>query len=205
MENGDWENIFGFLSKLTIIIPLVIIVVVLLIKINQKNKAFFLPQDTKKVTPTLINMEASSGAKFNLTGPLTCHSNTSSASISAYIKNKNIFVKKDSEGKAENYLVTGDCFYHWDKDKFIGEKTCGLSSLLPFADLLTNLNLVSLDSLMKFFPQIEGDSTISSNEAYITNLVKSCQKQEVDDRIFIVPANVLFKNMVKLSPSAGTQ
>ncbi len=195
MENGGWENVFGFLSKLTIVIPLIVIAVVLLIKISGWNKA-------KTVAPTLIKKkEASSEAKFNLNGPLICYTNTSSASISAYIKNKNIFVKTDNKEKVENYLLAGDCFYHWSKEKFIGEKTCGFSSLLPFADLLTNLNLVSLDSLIKFIPQNEAVNIISSNEANITKLVKSCQKHEVDDKVFIVPADVLFKNTISLSPT----
>ena len=172
------DDFFYIFSKIVIVIPIFIIVAALFIKLNQKpnfssQKKISTPTlEVKKIPPT------KTPNPIDLKGPYICQFQDKEASLSAYIFDKKVFVKKETKDKIENYLLNNDCFYFWEKGKFTGEKVCGLSGYFNLLNLLPNfsqLNILSAANLNTYF--------------------NNCKKQPIKNQeIFNIPNNILFKN-----------
>lgn len=187
-ENKFLDEFFHYASKIILIIPIIIVIFALIIKFNEKkeegvNKSnqriLISPKISSKPT---INKKKSS---FNLKGPLVCQYSNKEASVSAFIKDKNIYAKIVKKNSQENFLVKGDCLYHWQEKQYTGEKICGIGQYLslvaslPFFDfssLFKNVN----DPLMK--------------ELNLNQLISSCEEKKVDGEIFQMPQEIIFKN-----------
>lgn len=201
-DQNQIEDFFHITSRLIIIFPLVIILLALVLKFGQKteNKGYkqVLPSSTIKYNkPNFIDIlkaNSSPSARLNLKGPFICQLNTSTSSLSAYIKNKKISGNLAEKGKVTHTLFTDDCLYLWQEGNYSGERICGLSSYVNLAETLLSMNLVDFGQILSRLNQFDSSlSALSKNDA--KSFINSCKKEEiVSDSIFILPKNVLFKN-----------
>lgn len=186
-ENKFLDEFFYYSSKIILIIPIIIVILALLIKFNQKkeervnneNKQILI---SPKVSPSpIIDRKKSS---FNLYGPLVCQYSDNGASVSAYIKNKNVYAKIAKKNSQENFLVKGDCLYHWLEKQYTGEKICGIGQYL---NLIASLPFFDFSSLFK-------SSDPLMKELNFDQLISSCNAEKVTDKIFELPQEIIFKN-----------
>jgi len=200
MEKVSGDDIFSVLSKLTIIVPLVVIVVALLIKFNNKSANNYLTssQSLIKLSPT-IKLSQTNNLKIDLIGPWKCDFNLDGASVSAVIKNKQAFAQIEKNKTIEYYSLNGDCLYHWQVQKYSGDKHCGLSPIISVVEMMTSFGGgLDFKALSNNFSQMGmGKSMFDSLKNIDFN--KNCQKKEPPLNIFIVPTNILFKN-IEITP-----
>lgn len=193
MEKDNLLDIFSALSKIIIIIPIVVVLVALIFKFNKKNSPqlikFSLPPT---ITPKIVQKPPQ--LKIDLKGPLTCIGNINDASISAFIKDKKIKVIVDKNKEKENILISGDCFYNWDEGEFSGKRICGLSSVISLAETMTNFGGLGADLLFSQLNNLGISNQIATDQAKIAKLVNTCKKDVIDEKVFVVPTNILFKN-----------
>ena len=124
-QNSQLDDVFHIVSRFTIILPIVIVIVAIILKYSgggsqQKNFKEF------NLTPTPSksqNFLASPPARFNLTGPLTCSFSNDSSAVNAYVKDKKIFIQIDEKNILSNYLLSGDCVYIWKKGIYSGSNS----------------------------------------------------------------------------------
>jgi len=202
MGKKEDYGFFDYASKATIVIPIVVIIIALVLKLislddKNVNKQLPIVKSSINITPRSIKTSpkiASSPAKIDLKGPWVCDIKLDSASVSSFIKNKNIYVRYKEKNKTSYFLVKKDCIYNWEKNKFSGKKTCGISLYLDLFDQLSKNTSLSINMLMNFFPKSEMQKLISSNEGKLKT-EDVCQKKKVKDEVFKLPKNILFKRM----------
>lgn len=191
------DEFFYYSSKVILSIPIIIVILGLVVKFNQKKEQNSDYKSKKIISTPIISPKLTAVPKpvkenssFNLQGPLVCRYSSNEASISAYIKNKNIFVKINKKDKGENFLVSGDCLYSWKDNQYTGEKICGIGqyislvSSLPFIDpsLVLNGELL-LDK-----------SELPIKKEEFDHLASFCKKEKINDEIFKPPLAIIFKN-----------
>lgn len=205
MDNKSTEEFFHYLSRATIIIPIVVVIAALVIKfsggkfVRYENKLQS-AHPTPVVLQTNLNKEiikknSTSSAQINLRGPLSCDYKTKDTSISAKIKNDKILATVSSQKEINNFLLNGDCVYIWEKDKLSGNKICQIANYISMFNSLTNNPLLGSINLFNFLPKTNGgDKFADLSQINIQTALKSCQKQDLDEDTFTLPANILFKN-----------
>src|SRR3989338_6717730 len=104
-KDHSLDDFFHFVSRLLFVVPIVMILFALLIKFSLtnpqlKDKKQIFPSPTQTVTKT-----ASLSAKLNLRGPFQCHFDNKDASLSAYIKDRKIFLTSDGKTQNQNVLL----------------------------------------------------------------------------------------------------
>jgi len=193
MEKDNLFEVFVFLSKAVIIIPIVVVVISLLLRFNQQHPqkiiSLITPTSSPVVKPTVPKI------KIDLKGPLVCQGNLQDSSATAYIKDKKIKAIVKEKNATNNFLVNGDCFYNWNQGEFVGKRICGLSPILSLFETMAGFGGMGLDLILNQLTQLGVNNQIASNPATITDLINTCKKQVIGDlSIFEVPKNVLFKN-----------
>ena len=208
MKNEDVETIFHFLSKVAIVVPLVLIFVALVIKIGGLRDTLFSPQKILVSRPTAAPLQntlntssivkpATGEAAFDLVGPWLCNYSFTEGTLSASIKNKNAIAHFVSKGKTDNFLLNGDCVYFWETGMYSGQKFCGVSSYLGVFDMLSQFKMVNVGTIFQYLPQMGLKNNIPVSEADLKNFADSCKKREMEGASFVIPTNVLFKNISK--------
>jgi len=194
MENESVFNTFAFLSKLIIIVPVAVVIIGLIIKFNQKpnrpKHVQLVPSPTITISPT----PKQPLLKIDLTGPLVCRGDVDGSSTTVYIKNKKIKLILKKNGKTENMLLSGDCFYNWSEGEYNGKRICGLSPLISIAETMTKIGGVGGDFLLGQLRQFGLGGSIATNQAQLQSLVSSCTQGKIADATFQIPERVLFKN-----------
>jgi len=184
-----FDNIFFSFKKIIFIIPVVILFLGLVLKYNKQP-----PTQEKKLPSPVITKSVTSEVKLDLNGPLVCQYSSSTASISAFIKNKQVYGEKIDK-ETNFYLLKNDCLYSWQKEDYQGKKVCGLSPYLSLMTITSSFGLSNINSFLSLVPNLGVKDFISSNSAEIEGLVKSCKKEEIIDvQIFKIPENILFKD-----------
>lgn len=192
MKNENLFEIFIVLSKAIIVIPIAVLIIALVMKYNQQPQTKNIFPTPAKVLPTV--KPTTEKINFDLKGPLICQGKIDEASVSAYIKNKNIKIVIDKDRERENILVAGDCFYNWEKGDFSGKRICGLSSLLSVAETMAGFGGFNAGFLFSQLNNFGVNTKIATDQAKIADLVNTCKKEIIDDKVFIVPTNILFRN-----------
>lgn len=167
MKTEGERDVLFYVSRATIIAPLIILVLGLFVFVTQKKQSpTTSPTPTK--TPKLKTL-----SDIDLTGPMKCNFSYKDSSVSAQIKNKKVYAEViDKNEGTTYYLLNEDCLYSWDKIKPGGKKTCGISTLLSFSGLLGG---------MKNIP-------ILQNDRELDRILRSCKKEGVDnEKIFEIP------------------
>lgn len=210
MDHSKVHSFFSHVSRITIILPLVILAVGIVLKADQQkmlSKTQQLQQATLApiLTPTPSPQAKKKSTPVNLTGPLTClvtTKNAGEAQGTVHIKNRSVyvqFVKTNPQADESFYLVKGECLYRWKKGIPTGEKTCGLQQYLTIMDTLSGLNLLDAETMINMFVEQGGDRTLAEKfEAPV------CQKAEIQDSTFTIPAGVRFTEKVVLSPTKAS-
>lgn len=190
------------ISKAVIIFPIAIVIISLFLRFTTPpskkvvGKNIITPTITKEEVDSLMNILEKKDVdsdELDLKGPWICDFSSKGASISASIKDKKIFVKTERENLTSNLLISGDCYYEWQKDMFEGKKTCGISSFISIFETMTNFGLISYDAIFPYISQLAVGDSISTDEADIKRMTDSCEKQVVDDIVFEIPKNINFK------------
>ncbi len=170
------DDFFYIATKIIIFIPIVVVITALIMRFNQnKNNSV----ETLLPSPTIIFTPSPTPKKttIDLKGPYICNFEIDEATISAYIKNKEIFLNKKEKNNQENYLYKDGCLYQWQSNKYSGEKICGLNFYIDFFEKFSQIPSFIL-------PNIDFNSYFNK-----------CKKEEIkNEKIFNLPVNVLFKN-----------
>lgn len=176
-ENFHLDDFFHIASKIIVVIPVIIVIAALILKFNQKESYSQKTTFLSKNTPIKIIPSVTPAVKFDLIGPLICQIGDDQSSISAYIKDKKIFVSKEEKNKVNYFLINNDCLYMWEKGKYSGEKFCGIASYLSYLENFSIFGFMGMTNLD------------------LASIIANCKKEEFKDgRIFEVPKSVLFKN-----------
>jgi len=186
MKTQPFYDFFYFFSKIIIFFPLILIIIGVILKFNQKQeKSFF----NKRISPTKILFLPSQTiptVKLDLHGPWQCLSSNQQATIAAYIKDRKIKIEVKNEKTKSYFLINNDCLYQWNEGQFSGDKSCGISPYLSFAESILKNNQPMFFDL--FFRQVrEFNQTNFSLEDI-------CKKENIEENIFLIPTKVLFKN-----------
>ncbi len=194
MKNDSLLEIFSILSKAIIIIPVIVVLLALFFRFNKKprqNLRYFSPP-SPTITPKPTNVF--NPIKFNLKGPIVCQGEINGASASAFIKDKKIRIIFQNKGDRENILVSGDCFYNWDEGEFSGQKMCGLSPVLSIVETMASFGGLNFELLFNQLKNLGVSNKVASDQAKVNQLVKTCREEKIDERLFKIPTNILFKN-----------
>lgn len=195
-SDDDVFETFSVLSKVVILVPVIVVIIALVYKFNKQDQRSPLRSSSfeGQAKPTIYNQTTSGKINIDLKGPLICNGKIDDLIVNAFIKDKKIKVILDQKTKKENMIINGDCYYYWQEGQYTGEKICGLSSFMSLAETMINLGGPNLNLITSQLTKLGLDQKIATNEAKITELVKSCKKGNIDTKIFEVPGNILFKN-----------
>ncbi len=174
------DDFFHIVSRVIIIVPIAVVIIGLILKFQQNP---VISPQTISISPTVVPspVPTAVSVQIDLTGPWVCQFSSPDATVSAFIKNKQIAVKIQSNKQTNNIVLNGDCLYHYLQGAYSGEKTCGIG---------TYLNLLDNNMLKSIVPQ-----GIPFDMGSLKKSLDSCRKEAItDDSVFAVPKNILFKN-----------
>ena len=203
-QNRGFDYFLQTISRATIIIPIIIVVLAILFKLTDagvQQKSFL--EYNLKPTPTQTQIrdglnffkKATGSAKFNLTGPLRCSFSTDTATFSAYIKDKKIYLKVDEKKEIRNYLLSGDCLYIWKQVSYSGEKICNISKQVAMIEGLLSSNILDPNFIFSNLNRVLPIPSLGKSKNPLSSLLNSCSKGEIPTpSLFEIPKNILFKN-----------
>lgn len=207
MKNDNVHDFFHGVSRITIILPIIIIAVAIILKPNKfeqsqvkSNQYVVSPTVTPLATPAV----SPSGIPINLKGPFICSVIAESEySGVVYIKNKNVLgdMLVAKENTKLSVVLKDDCIYKWQQGAKTGVKMCGLSPYLSILDTMSNLNLLDAGILMTMITKY-GDDSGAANLTQKAPVV-TCKKDAVEDTIFVIPKSVQFQLRTIATPSAS--
>lgn len=197
MEHDPLYEIFHFFSRILIFIPIGILIAGIMIRLNQTNKLIISSNESKKavITQNPSTVAVTPNVQLNLQGPFVCQFSTPDATVSAYIKNKNVSAHIQMKTEISRLLLSNDCVYIWKPTESVGQKICGLSpyisllGTLPINGLLSGGISSGMMANLNIMP-----ISVPIKAADIASLINSCKKQDVQDMsVFTMPKNVTFK------------
>ncbi|OGK43420.1 hypothetical protein A3B40_01410 [Candidatus Roizmanbacteria bacterium RIFCSPLOWO2_01_FULL_37_16] len=203
-QNRGFDYFLQTISRATIIIPIIIVVLAILFKLTDagvQQKSFL--EYNLKPTPTQTQIrdglnvfkKATGSAKFNLTGPLHCSFSTDTAVLSADIRDKKIYLKVDEKKEIQNYLLSGDCLYIWKQGSYSGEKICGISKQVAMIEGLLSSNILDPNFIFSNLNRVLPIPSVGKSKNPLSSLLNSCSKGEAPTpSLFEIPKNILFKN-----------
>ncbi len=146
---------------------------------------------TLTVSPKKIsNSNSLKTVKIDLIGPWQCYFNEKDTSISAFIKDNNIYVIIKNKQEETKFLGNADCLYIWKGNK--GEKFCQIKEYKKIFDLF---NLEKVDFYSQLLPILGmiGYKNYSNKNDFNKIFLKTCQKKELPKNIlFLPPKDVIF-------------
>jgi len=194
------DDFFHKVSRYIFIVPMIVVLAAVLLKLADNSAQKGYREYNLSPTPTksqniFDGLDSSASAKFNLTGPLSCSFSTQTSSVSAYVKDKKIYIAMDEKNVKTNHLLNGDCVYIWKEGQYSGEKTCGISQQVSIVEGLLSSGLIDpslvFSNLGKAFDLPVG----VGKQDTLKTAMSSCKKEDVPSSIgFNVPKSVLFKN-----------
>ncbi|MBI4226131.1 hypothetical protein HY612_03385 [Candidatus Roizmanbacteria bacterium] len=204
-QNRQLDDIFHIVSRFTIIVPIIVVLFAIFLKFSSggtRQKSFIdykltiTPIRSKKPLDGLnTSKKSSSSARFNLIGPLNCFFSTDTATISANIKDKKIYLRIDEKKEVQNYLLRDDCVYIWRKGNYSGEKICGISQQIGMIEGLLSSNFLDPSFIFGSLDQVLALSSIGKSQDALKSVLNSCKKEEIQSLVqFDIPKNVLFRN-----------
>lgn len=205
-KSNSLEELFRFLSKITIIIPIVVVAVAFMLRSSNRstNAANNPYRQMLSVTPVVtaqdsgalnrLNFDSTKG-KIDLNGPLVCRYNDKDMQGEAYIKDKNIYATLKQQASQQYFLVKGDCLYQWTSGTYTGEKTCGVGSVLDMVTTLSQLGLFDISTVFQALSQFNVGPSIAISPPSMEALKSSCKKDTVNDSLFDLPQSITFKEI----------
>ncbi len=195
--NEQLDNFFHAFSKVAILIPIVVVILILVVRLGFRSSAVTpTPPVEKIVSPTLERVSSpSSDLKLNIAGESVCDVSYADKTAKVYIKNKKVSVVLNEKIK-KHFILSGDCFYRFDDGSYSGEKTCGLKTLVDMVGLFP-LDFGTLIQIVPKNMKISGFDTAALSKLDLNAIKKSCQEMPVGESNFLVPTSILFKNIAK--------
>ena len=178
--------------------PIVLVLLVFLAKLtNPESMMSKKPENNIRISPTTVNIvstvspiakTSTESAVFNLKGPLKCAYSYGEDTITAYVKDFQLYVAMPNKGEKERILLKGDCVYNWDEGEVTGKKMCGVGQYVVMFQSLSATGSISpdiiIDSLSKMQP--------SGPDIDARKLVNACVKEEVNESVFALPQSINF-------------
>ena len=205
MKQEKVHDFFHNVSRITIILPIIIITLGIVLKSSTQNTTKIQSAQvalqptitpTTYITPTAI--------PINLTGPLVCtFDSESDYPGTLFIKNKQAFAKilPKNEEATISVLLKDDCVYKWEIGAKTGVKICSVSQYVTMINMLSSFNLLDANSLMNIITQF-GDANGAKNIPQDVT-PPTCLKEMMADSMFDLPKGVQFK--LKSTPTPSTK
>lgn len=208
-------NALHTISKITIVIPIIVIALALVYKLSQSPEITYKQNRTypTPVIPTLrpLNQAAdatsSAQIQLDLQGPYSCkYTSPDKENYILAIENKKVAFSLQSAAGSADFWLSGDCLYARDNAARFGKKTCGLSQVISMIELASKFGggfpADSITDFLKMGQQVGGRESVKITEDSMQKLLATCKKTEVDDKVFVPPANVTFVEPTN-TPNAG--
>jgi hypothetical protein len=199
------------ISRFVIIAPVVILILGILTSLYnryQVSQAQHLQQQyisisqALSLTPNPTTVKPKS-IKLDLKGPFICQYSENQASLSAFIKNREVAFVSRNATDSSYLVVTGDCVYRWTNSNPKGVKVCEMKTYLDLVEAMAGFGLLSVDKAIETFSGMS-DLPLATNEALITQFANSCKKQEIVGQPFTIPQTVTFTEET-IKQITGTQ
>jgi hypothetical protein len=185
------------ISKMAIIVIFLVAFTVLMVNLNRNelNPRF----NTGRIASTTVTPSPTTSFKINLKGPWKCFFYDKETSISAVIKDRHLKVEMEDKKTTSKFLFKDDCLYRWEKNKFYGERICGLGQIVSVIDTVSNLaGGIDMNNLINYLPQAGFDQS-KINLIKGLDIEKGCRQENPDEKVFILPTNVIFQDKVAVT------
>jgi len=191
------HTFFQSFSRIIIILPVIIVVFAILLKMAKtdnsviESKIIPIPTTTQRVSPSIVP----TNTIFDLQGPLTCFFQTKETSWSAIIQKRVIVATASDKIKITYYLMKDDCLYIWEKQKYSGEKICGVGQFISIGEGLLNSGLMNESMFDMLLNQSKINASLPFQLKDIKKMIATCKPSEVFPLSqFALPKQVLFKS-----------
>jgi len=186
-----------YISRATIVIPVIVIVTAIVIygsqKLSPQSKTAPLPISPTPISPTVV-----SSRKIDLQGPTVCDYSDKTSSMSAKIRNNNVRMVNTENKVSTYYILNGDCFYSWIGTQKTGVKTCGLSQLISLSTMLGGIDSSSIKTLSSMLSTTSIASEAAQfDQKKIDSLIQTCKTREVKPSELEVPTSIVFTEKKK--------
>lgn len=189
------HDFFHTFSRIIIVLPFIIIIFAIILKVSKSDTVMTGQSAAPLVTPATIMSTSQSNASINLQKPSLCSFQTKEASWSAFIRNRMIKVINTNNITTSYYLLKNDCFYTWEKNKYSGEKMCGVGQFVSVGENLVNSGLMSEDMFNIMQSQLKINVPLSIQYSDIQKIISSCKSSsDIPLSQFELPKQVLFKS-----------
>jgi len=205
MHNERVHNTFWYIGRASIILPIVLIALGLVFRIDQAKQSRQQSRILAQKTPTeaIIDEDVDStvgvamGTVINLDQEQKCvFTNKLQDTGVVYIANSNLYGEftQVATGATTKVLVKGDCAYKWQKFGPTGEQTCGITEYVDLLKNFSSMGLLDVSSLIDIVSRFGGDD---SQATALAGLKPVCAQQKVPDTIFSIDPGVTFtKNTI---------
>ncbi|QQG44494.1 MAG: hypothetical protein HYW86_01080 [Candidatus Roizmanbacteria bacterium] len=205
MKNDSFDDLMLFISRIILIIPLVVIFIGSIIfarnkidvlrTFSVKQKEIITPSilPSPKPTQNLSTKSETSEVKIDLKGPFVCNYSSKESTLSAQIKDKNIWLERKESNNTSYYLLKGDCLYMWENGNS-GTKMCSLSQYISMFETFSSLGIMNISSMLEAFSKSGISNKNLPQEAVVNDILKTCKKESVDQNKFNIPNKVNFKS-----------
>lgn len=193
-------------SKLTIAVPLVIMVLALLISINSRSQSMIKKtsiQPTLKVeSQTSQTASAASTISFDLKGPLNCEYKSSTQDIRVAVKDTKVATTIIENKQQRHIIRSGDCVYLWNHGELTGQKICGVEQYASMFQMVSSLPFFKPEMLASMLNQFNTQPGASiAAQLPFAEVLKKCKKSAVNEGVFDIPTAV---NFVLATPTQTT-
>lgn len=180
---------YNILKKTIIVLPIVLILIAAVLKINAKKEQYLTMATFKPVPTIAIPTDMPEDRVFiDLKGPASCKATTQGFAVSALIKDNHIaatIVGKNTR----KYVLNDECLYSWTMNETKGVKKCDIAKIMPMIKTLASLKLLSINDMIAAISKLND----TNNELTSVKWDKpQCQKMEVKNTDFVVPTNIIF-------------
>jgi len=198
MQEKNRDTIHDFFysfSRIVIIIPIIVVIFSVLLKISKSETTVTENITMPAPTQTTVLSTSQNNKVIDLQGPSICVFQTKEASWSALIQNRNISAVSNSKTKVIHYLIKDDCFYTWEKNKYTGEKMCGIGQLLSIGESVINSGFMNKNMFDMLLNQSKINLPVSIKYEDFQKMKTSCKPVDsIPISQFELPKRVLFKS-----------
>jgi len=195
VHHDSIHNFFQSFSRVVIIFPVVIVFIAILLKIFQSDAGVIKSKITPTITQSALPSIVPSNNIMDLKGPSTCLFQSKEASWSAFIQNRMVLAVANEKTKTTYHLLKDDCLYIWEKQKYSGEKMCGISQFLSIGEGLFNSGFMNENMFGMLLSQSKINLPLPFQFKDIQKIISTCKQSGVFPLSqFELPNKVLFKS-----------
>ncbi len=190
------------LPRIIIAIPIAVIVLVVYIKMAFPNQLRMLTSTRSESllsgnpTATAENQESipvpqkSEPVSFDIVKPRTCEYSNEALTAYVFIQNSKVSATITQKDGIKNIVLLHDCVHIWQEGESSGQQICGVSQYLGLFQ--TYSSFLSPSMITSMIPGLSGIGARGSGDM-LSSVLNSCVDGSVDEREFVLPTNVIFK------------